>query len=73
MDSNYLDFFHTVLEAYYRLYKAKKITEEEYLSYIKPIDREIDKLELRTCDALLLIEIRFEREKREKHIPMRDA
>ncbi len=69
IDSDYLDFFHTVLEAYYRLYKAGKITEEEYLAYIKPIDEEIDKLELSTCNALLLIEIRFEREKRDKNIP----
>ncbi len=73
MDSDYLDFFHTVLEAYYRLYKAGKITEEEYLAYIKPIDREIDKLEMNTCNVLLVIEIRFEREKREKNIPKRDV
>jgi len=48
LDSHGLKFLYTLLEAYYTLYKEEKISEEEYLVYIKPIDKAIDIIELST-------------------------
>ena len=65
MDTDYLGFLHTILEAYYKLYKAEKITEKEYLYYIKPIDKAIDRIELGICRKILIlnrVELENERE-----------
>ncbi len=40
------------LEEAYRQYKLDKITQKEYLILIKPIDREIDKIEMSTLQDI---------------------
>jgi len=66
MDTDYLGFLHTILEAYYKLYKAEKITEKEYLYYINPIDKAIDRIELGICRKILILKrVELENEKRD--------
>lgn len=36
---------------WYSLYRAKKITEEQYLSYIKPLDKAISELEMASIQS----------------------
>ena len=40
------------LEEAYRQYKLDKITQKEYLMRIKPIDREIGKIEMSTLQGI---------------------
>ena len=47
-DKDGLNLLYTLLEAYYILYKKEEISEEEYLAYIKPIDKAINIIELST-------------------------
>ena len=50
----YLDLLHHLIEYYYKLYQENKISKEEYLYIIKPIDREIDSIELDTLNIDVL-------------------
>ena len=43
-----LKIMHKMLEENHKLYTSRQITEKEYLIRIKPIDKEIDKLEMST-------------------------
>ena len=47
-DSHGLKFLYRLLETYYTLYIEEKISEKEYLAYIKPIDQAISSIELST-------------------------
>ena len=47
-----LKIMQKMLEENYTLYTSKRITEKEYLIRIKPIDREIDKLEMSTLQDI---------------------
>jgi hypothetical protein len=48
LDKHGLKFLYRLLEAYYIRYKEGKISEKEYLAYIKPIDKAINIIELST-------------------------
>ena len=41
-----------MLEEYYEQYSSGEITQKEYLFRIKPIDKEIDKLEMATLQDI---------------------
>ena len=43
-----LKIMQKMLEENHKLYTSRQITEKEYLIRIKPIDKEIDKLEMST-------------------------
>jgi len=50
--ANPLKFMQKELEENYRKYICNKITEEEYLLLIEPIDKAIDKLEMSTLQDI---------------------
>ncbi len=41
-----LGLLYSILEMYYVLYTEEVISQKQYLSYIKPIDKAIDKIEI---------------------------
>jgi hypothetical protein len=46
LKSSNLNHLHKIQETMYKLYKDGLISEKKYLTLIRPIDREIDKLEM---------------------------
>jgi len=48
LDSYGLKFLYRLLETYYTLYIEEEISEDEYLAYIKPIDKAISIIEIST-------------------------
>lgn len=47
-----LTYLQKCLEHHYDTYRKEKITEHQYLALIKPIDCEIDKIELESLNYL---------------------
>ena len=50
--TNPLQLMQKMLEEYYKQYTSGEITENEYLIRIKPIDKEIDRLEMATLQDI---------------------
>ena len=53
--TNPLKLMQKMLEENYKQYTSGEITEKEYLCRIKPIDEEIDKLEMSTLQDTLAL------------------
>ena len=50
--TNPLQLMQKMLEEYYNQYTSGEITEKEYLFRIKPVDKEIDRLEMATLQDI---------------------
>jgi hypothetical protein len=50
-----LKIMQKMLEENYKLYTSNKITEEEYLIRIKPIDKSISKMEMKIMEHKLVL------------------
>ena len=50
-----LKIMQKMLDENYKLYMSHKITEEEYLIRIKPIDEAIAKMEMKTMESRLVL------------------
>ena len=57
--TNPLKLMQKMLEENYKQYISSEITEKEYLIRIKPIDEEIDKLEMSTLQDTLVLKAAF--------------